>query len=133
MSVTNNERRAVAARLRYVAEHGAPEWETTACCIAECIGEDDYPLWSGSGLLFSKLADLIEPEPERTCRVVTDKNTVSQTQEIHTKYCSECSYVFGHEQHRQLLPGLDEEFVLHAVQIPDYCPNCGAKVTEVGQ
>lgn len=79
------------------------------------------------------LADLIEPEPERTCRVVTDKNTVSQTQEVHTKYCSECSYVFGREQHRPLLPGLDEEFVLHAVQIPDYCPNCGAKVTEVGQ
>lgn len=126
--VTDDERREVAARLRYVAEHGAPEWETTACCIAECIGEDDYPLWSGSGLLFSKLADLIEPEPERTCRVVTDKNAVSQTQEVHTKHCSECSYVFGREQHRQLLPGLDEEFVLHAVQIPDYCPNCGAKV-----
>lgn len=78
----------------------------------------------------SELADLIEPEPERTCRVVTDKNAVSQTQEVHTKHCSECSYVFGREQHRQLLPGLDEEFVLHAVQIPDYCPNCGAKVVE---
>lgn len=128
--VTDDERREVAARLRYVAEHGAPEWETTACCIAECIGEDDYPLWSGSGLLFSKLADLIEPEPKRTCRVVTDKNAVSQTQEVHTKHCSECSYVFGREQHGQLLPGLDEEFVLHAVQIPDYCPNCGAKVVE---
>ena len=63
---TNDERREVARRLRYVAEHGAPEWATTACCIAECIGEDDYPLWNGSGLLFSKLADLIEPE-ERTC------------------------------------------------------------------
>lgn len=132
MSITNDERREVAARLRYVAEHGAPEWETTACCIAECIGEDDYPLWSGSGPLFSKLADLIEPE-ERKCRVVTDKNTVSQTQEVHTKYCSKCSYVFGREQHRPLLPGLDEEIVLHAVQIPDYCPGCGAKVTEVGQ
>lgn len=65
---TNDERREVARRLRYVAEHGAPEWATTACCIAECIGEDDYPLWNGSGLLFSKLADLIEPE-ERTCHI----------------------------------------------------------------
>lgn len=65
---TNEERREVARRLRYVAEHGAPEWATTACCIAECIGEDDYPLWNGSGLLFSKLANLIEPE-ERTCHV----------------------------------------------------------------
>lgn len=62
MTPSIEERREVAARLRYVAEHGAPEWETTACCIAECIGEDDYPLWNGSGLLFSKLADLIDPE-----------------------------------------------------------------------
>ena len=68
MKPTNDERREVARRLRYVAEHGAPEWATTACCIAECIGEDDYPLWNGSGLLFSKLADLIEPE-ERTCHI----------------------------------------------------------------
>ena len=67
--VTNKERREVADGLRYVAEHGAPEWETTACCIAECIGEDDYPLWNGSGLLFSKLADLIDPDPDLTCEL----------------------------------------------------------------
>lgn len=61
---TNDERREVAARLRYVAEHGAPEWATIACCIAECLGEADYPLWrSGGDKLFDRLADLIEPEP----------------------------------------------------------------------
>lgn len=71
MTMTNDERREMADGLRYVAEHGAPEWATTACCIAECIGEDDYPLWNGSGLLFSKLADLIDPDRDLTCEWVS--------------------------------------------------------------
>lgn len=103
---TNDERREVARRLRYVAEHGAPEWATTACCIAECIGEDDYPLWNGSGLLFSKLADLIEPE-ERTCR---DASTVP------CKFtCSEC-----HQSWRKAKG--NGAFA--------YCPCCGARVVD---
>lgn len=124
--VTNDERRAVAARIRELRKHAWDEssvFDLLGCAVEEC-GLDD------TDQLFARLADLIEPEPERTCRVVTDKNAVSQTQEVHTKHCSECNHVFGHEQHRQLLPGLDEEFVLHAVQIPDYCPGCGAKVVE---
>lgn len=128
MTVTNNERREVAARLRRLSGHREVDKEFVHEALGLYMGEcvDGYDPVS-----VSKLADLIEPEPERTCRVVTDKNAVSQTQEVHTKYCSECSYVFGHEQHRQLLPGLDEEFVLHAVKIPGYCPNCGAKVVNV--
>ena len=97
---TNDERREVARRLRYVAEHGAPEWATTACCIAECIGENDYPLWNGSGLLFSKLADLIEPE-ERTCYI---------------EHIDEDSFHLscGHEAAGHISPS--------------FCPYCGAKV-----
>lgn len=125
--VTDDERREVAARLRRLSGHREVDKEFVHEALGLYMGEcvDGYDPVS-----VSELADLIEPEPERTCRVVTDKNAVSQTQEVHTKYCSRCSYVFGREQHRQLLPGLDEEFVLHAVQIPDYCPNCGAKVVE---
>ena len=124
--VTDDERRAAANTIR--------RYNRQANCMylikyAACKGDLD----ASESAFLNRLADLIEPEPERTCMVVTDKNTVSQTQEVHTKYCSECSYVFGREQHRQLLPGLDEEFVLYAVQIPDYCPGCGAKVTKVGQ
>ena len=101
---TNDERREVARRLRYVAEHGAPEWATTACCIAECFGEDDYPLWNGSGLLFSKLAELIEPE-ERTCYNIST---------VPCKFtCSEC-----HQSWREAKG--NGAFA--------YCPNCGAKV-----
>ena len=61
MVPTNEERRKAAASLRKVS--GAPEWATTACCIAEMIGEYDYPLWDSSKPLFDCLADLIEPEP----------------------------------------------------------------------
>ena len=121
--VTDDERRAAANTIR--------RYNRQANCMylvkyAVCKGDLD----ASESEFLNRLADLIEPEPERTCRVVIDKIAVSQTQEVHTKYCSECSYVFGREQHRQLLPGLDEEFVLHAVQIPNYCPNCGAKVVE---
>lgn len=104
---TNDERREVARRLRYVAEHGAPEWATTACCIAECIGEDDYPLWNGSGLLFSKLADLIEPE-ERTCRVIMKWDGLDGRDPV----CSKCGTYFDDKKwHEQ-----------------KFCPSCGAKV-----
>lgn len=75
------------------------------------------------------LADLIEPE-ERTCRVVTDIRALSQTQDMHTKSCSACGYVFGSEVHTQLLPGLGERVAVDPVVIPNYCPNCGAKVIQ---
>ena len=99
---TNDERRKVARRLRYVAEHGAPEWATTACCIAECIGEDDYPLWNEIVPLFSKLADLIEPE-ERTCYI--------EHVDADSFYLS-C----GHEADGYISP--------------NYCPACGARVVD---
>lgn len=131
MSITNDERRHAVEFLR------TANCSDVACADCQKVSDALFGKVYVNALCnlddcsdsepWRRLADLIEPE-ERTCRVVTDKNTVSQTQEIHTKYCSKCSYVFGREQHRQLLPGLDEEFVLHAVQIPDYCPGCGAKV-----
>lgn len=124
MIYTKKQKREAAKRLRHWGSH-ASTWS---------IHEILYNVLGVGGCdALKALADLIEPEPERTCRVVTDKNAVSQTQEVHTKYCSKCSYVFGYEPHSLLLPGLDEEIVLHAVQIPDYCPGCGAKVVEVGQ
>lgn len=106
---TNDERREVAARLRHVAKHGAPEWGTTACCIAECIGEDSYPLWDGSEPLFSKLADLIEPE-ERTCRVTMKWDGLDGRDPV----CSKCGAYFDDKKwHEQ-----------------KFCPNCGAKVVQ---
>lgn len=121
MIYTKKQKREGANRLRY--------WGSHASTLS--VHEILYNVLGVGGCDALKvLADLIEPEPERTCRVVTDKNAVSQMHEVHTKYCSECSYVFGYELHRPLLPGLDEGIVLYAVQIPGYCPGCGAKVVE---
>ena len=64
----------------------------------------------------------------RTTRVVTKERRPSQTQTIVSKSCSACGYVFGDEERRPILPGLDETMVLNPVDVPNYCPNCGARV-----
>ena len=104
---TNEERREVAARLREV--RSVPEWATTACCIAELIGEYDYPLWDSSKQLFDLLADLIEPEPERTCNA---EQIPYMPGCYEGNWCSVCHCI---------------EFESDE---PNYCPNCGAKVVD---
>ena len=105
-----DERREVAARLRRIAKGGAPEWATTACCIAELLGEDDYPLWSGSEKLFDLLADLIEPEPERTCSIVDKYEGYASSHLRLLGRCSVCGNVIETEH--------------------NFCFRCGAKVVE---
>lgn len=68
--------------------------------------------------------------PERTCRVETTERRVSQTQTLVTKSCSACGHAFGSEEVRPILPGLDETMVLDPVDVPSYCPHCGARVAE---
>ena len=111
MAITNDERRQVAARLRSVS--GAPEWATTACCIAECLGEHDYPLWDDSKPLFNRLADLIEPEPERTCRAIPRKNEFGHN-DLH---CSKCHHLMQVQRDGSEKP-------------PKFCDECGARVVD---
>lgn len=47
-----------------------------------------------------------------------------------SKRCSECGHVFGSVEIRPLLPGLGEMIEIGSVDIPNYCPNCGAKVVQ---
>ena len=65
---------------------------------------------------------------ERTCHVATKERRFSQTQTLVTKSCSACGYAFGSEEVRPILPTLDETMVLEAVDVPNYCPHCGARV-----
>lgn len=70
MTVTNDERREVAARLRSVDPRTklegvklAAKWYEALCAA---VGGKRDP-WMGIMALCARLADLIEPEPERTC------------------------------------------------------------------
>lgn len=125
---TNDERREVADGLRRQVKRLGPQMDAHefAHYGADVIDAYSELRWDQMML---RLADLIEPE-ERTCRVVTEVRALSLTQDMHTKSCSACGYVFGSEVHTQLLPGLGERVAVDPVVIPSYCPNCGAKVVE---
>lgn len=62
---------------------------------------------------------------ERTCRVEAEKLKLSHTQTALIKSCSECGHEFGAETHYE---GMFDGMVLHEVELPNYCPNCGARV-----
>lgn len=119
MTITNDERHEVARRLRELPTdmYEVEElWEMKGldtCCkdqtdyylihfaLFECFPADhmhpcDYEE------LHNRLADLIEPEPERTCHPVFEDETL---------VCSECS------------EGIDGYGW-------NFCPNCGAKVVD---
>lgn len=116
MTITNNERREVARRLRSVdprtklegAELSAKWYE--ALCAA--VGGKRDP-WMGIRALCNRLADLIEPEPERTCRI---DMPVIDWETGETDYrCSSCGFSADPQDWA-------ETYV--------YCPNCGARVVQ---
>lgn len=105
---TNDERRDVARKLRAI-DYDALK-ESLICAFLDAIGETGYLDWVG---VAHRLADLIEPEPERTCRMTKiggDKVLAGWWK------CSECGPVY---------PPCKDEIAKWALQ---KCPRCGAKV-----
>ena len=107
--VTDTKRREVAARLRKAV--GLTEF-------AEVLGfnwtDDSDWVWNDVSNL---VADLIEPNPERTCRDVGDS----------VKFvCSECGASLDYEGR------WDEPtyWVDDVAAVVEYCPNCGAQVVD---
>lgn len=108
--ITDKERRDVAARLREMAR----QYNDSCCGIVRCgdlpAPVDDAMHTCGIGRvvysyeLFNRLADLIEPEPKRTCRVIECKGGRLE--------CSEC---------------LDSDPCLVDAL---FCPCCGAEVVD---
>ena len=98
--ISNDERREVAARLRMLASHKAADEELVHDTLGLYRGEniEGYDTYC-----VMELADLIEPEPERTCRFEHIEGTW---------YKTSCS-----ERYDGVVP-------------PNYCPNCGAKVVK---
>ena len=109
---TNEERREVAKELRYIANHSLNGYSFQRSVEGTVFGIlGDMP-WRET---MTRLADLIEPEPERTCRMnkKESKYVLSGWWE-----CSECGVVY---------PPCNEKIALWALQ---YCPHCGAKVVQ---
>lgn len=111
MTITNDERREVAARLR---EHAKTARRVGyACVLKNCTSEEECDGFGIEGCegcfnkSLARLADLIEPEPERTCRVL--REMVDLDGERMTSYtCCFCQPGWGN----------------------NYCPNCGARVID---
>ena len=122
--ISNDERREVARRLREVNPYRNQSYTVpynrytpAAEYLAELAGALGYsPKNDVSRLGFQNhLADLIEPEPERTCRI--ECYPPGYEDNLHYEVCSECGTILTASR-----PG-DR----HAARA-SYCPSCGALV-----
>ena len=95
---SNEERREVAENLRDFESLREVFKESNICAFSNALGVG-YMDWEH---ICARLADLIEPDPERTCRLVEDDEDRTA--------CSECgaSYL--------------------CMSDASFCPDCGAKV-----
>ena len=103
---TNEERRDVAARLRELDTSRLYDGMDEVCALEDACGCDVGQDWQDMELK-DRLAELIEPEPERTCRDLGGEYGTNY--EAYDFGCSECGF------------GCD-------IPQPNYCPHCGAKV-----
>ena len=110
---TNEERREIAAKLRMLASHKAADEELVHDTLGLYRGEniEGYDTY---GVMH--LADLIEPEPERTCHKELMITEDYRGTEVEYFGCSECG---------QWLSGTD---CYGLGDGPNYCENCGCKV-----
>ena len=107
---TDEDRREVAARLRNWESFRETFMESPICAVIDALGVEDYLDWRG---VFELLADLIEPEPERTC----EGHRCEETDEW---VCHKC----GGSLAGCMFDPVRDGFVC----VPNFCPSCGAKV-----
>ena len=123
MTVTDDERREVAGHIRQIdcsgfTAHSMDDGDgrSLLCAyIAEAAGVGHAPYYFDAKPLCDRLADLIEPGPERTCRM-RDAHW-DDGRRTWGCICSECGAKYERKSGKWM----------------NYCPNCGAKVVEVGQ
>ena len=109
MTITNDERREVAARLRDYESLRESLRESPMCAFLDALGAEGYLDWKG---VCNRLADLIEPE-ERTCGEWRGGEYITNggfTETYAELWCEHCDILL--EEYWQ------------------YCPECGAKVVE---
>lgn len=116
MKPTDEERREVARRLR---DEGL---------YASLIPRDQFFRWMFNVVdspktvasMTMRLADLIEPAPERTCRNEADALNEREGFETYGFVCSECGY-------NELKKDADRVLCLRLFDL-NYCRMCGARV-----
>lgn len=120
---TNDERREVAKKLRELEVGDFPDgrfydWGE----VETALGLVDYGSWYKEADVL-RLADLIEPEPERTCRM--DKSEFADfAPEYEGLYsCLKCG------EETAVLACVNEDGDMEWVK-PRFCGFCGAKVVE---
>ena len=117
---TNEERREVAAKLRDAKKLWWPIDVPEQRCRSEVwqefeksIGASDAGTYNE---VFAFVADLIEPEPERTCRMEYDP--------VHCDYvCTACGE--WHNTGMYDACDADDRVLLRPYR---FCPKCGARV-----
>lgn len=117
---TDEERKEVARSLRDTSEAIAdwgdadPFWYVMKCAYGDVLKRSPNEL-------FCRLADLIEPGLERTCKAEIYTATVPKfdhDEEVDMYECSLCGFY---------LSRVEDGF------LPNYCPHCGAKVVGDGE
>lgn len=106
---TTNERREVAARLRECADSGLYAERNAAALIGVVLFTTKANVKDTSEEIMRRLADLIEPEPERTCELEPSKSG--------KRRCKRCGAFVS----------VDAVWDCCGIIPTRYCPNCGAK------
>ena len=114
---TNEERREVATRLRNIVGYCSRDIIEK---IQETCGCNTGLVWEDVMEFKNRLADFIEPEPERTCKLAK----VHEWNDEWEPFGYEC------ESCGEGLPSYYGSDRFGMVITPNYCPNCGAKVVE---
>lgn len=124
MKPTDEERREVAARLRTMCVCGCRYAEQ----FCELLNETVMDAWDFHDFpdVAYRLADLIEPAPERTCVPIVAKVEAVDWEDCYVVECNRCRHSFGGffddlekaERFARSLP----------VYYQRYCAGCGARV-----
>ena len=112
---TNDERREVAARLRELDTSRLYDGMDEVCALEDACGCSIGQDWQDMELK-DRLAELIEPEPERTCKMELVKSG-----SIYDVWRFSCC---GYEYSENMTDS-------GATELPGtYCPKCGARIIE---
>lgn len=109
--LTDKERCEIAARLRDYDNLRESLRESPICAFLDALGVEGYMNWKG---VCNLLANLIEPEPEKTCR-------------NNGGFCAACGQELVRYPEKISVKDQEQKFTI-TFTVQPYCCRCGAKV-----